>query len=464
MVSDADAVIVGGGLAGLACAVALADHGMCPVVLERAPRLGGRAHSVMDEATGDVIDIGPHLVHSEYRNVPAFLERLGTREAFTWQPDRLITLGTPSGPFALGHRDLPPPLSLLPDFSGAPGLDARDFLSNGAATWRALRFDEDDIDMLDAVSAHEFLAGEGVSAQMIDWFWRFEAMAILNVPLERCSAAALLRVHHWLLGYRKLHFGFPARGLGELFADPARRRIEERGGRVLLDCAIDRIETISNAHVAHSVDGRRFAARACVIAVPAQDLAQLRPELADCAAFEPSPYVSVYLWLDRKLGDDKFWALLWSPERLNYDFYDLSNIRPGAAGDASLIASNIIYSHRAHGMSDAEIVAATLRELAEFAPAAREARVRHAAIPRIPMAIACPAPGTEGKRPRTHTAVPGMYLAGDWTRTHLPSSMESAVRSGFLAAEAVLAQAGRDVRLAIDPPDVDGLAAVIRAA
>ena len=464
MVYDADAVIVGGGLAGLACAVALADHGMRPIVLERAPRAGGRAHSVTHAATGDVIDIGPHLVHSEYRNVPAFLDRLGVRDAFAWQPDELITLGTPSGPFTLGHRGLPPPLSLLPDFSSAPGLDVRDFLSNSAATWQALRFDEDALDEMDAMSAHEFLVEKGVSREMMDWFWRFEAMAILNVPLERCSAAALLRVHHWLMGYRNLHFGFPARGLGELFADPALRHIAGRGGRVVLDCEVARIETMNNAHVAHCVDGRRFGARACVVALPPQDLAPLRPELADCAAFEPSPYVSVYLWLDRKLGDHKFWALLWTPQRLNYDFYDLSNIRTGDAARDSLIASNIIYSHRADAMSDAAIVAATLRELAEFAPQAREAKVRHAEIHRIPMAIACPTPGTERKRPGTRTSVPGLHLAGDWTRTHLPSSMESAVRSGYLAAEAVLADAGRQVRLAIEPPDVDGLAAAIRAA
>ena len=463
MVYDADALIVGGGLAGLACAVALAEKGVKPLVLERSVRLGGRAHSVTHEATGDVIDIGPHLVHSEYRNFPAFLARLGTDGAITWQPEKVITLVTGGGTLEIAHKPLPPPLSLMPDFGRTPGLDARDFLSGKAAMWRALRFEEDDVDALDTVNAYDYLRGKGMSPRMIDVFWRFEAMALMNVPLERCSAAALLRVHSWIMRYRDLHFGFPAKGLGELFTEPARRRIEAMGGRVLVDADVARIETGDNAHVCHLVDGRRFTAPFCIAAVPPQDLARLRPEFGECAAFEPSPYISVYLWLDRKLGTERFWALLWAPERLNYDFYDLANIRPGWEARPSVIASNIIYSHRAAHLDDDAIVAATLRELAEFTPLAREAQVRHAAIHRIPMAIVCPTPGVERARLPARTAVERLFLAGDWTRTHLPSSMESAVYSGFRAAEAVLAGMGRGADIALAPRAADGIAAMLRA-
>src|SRR5438552_2417554 len=81
-----------------------------------------------------------------------------------------------------------------------------------AALWRALRFDEEDVDALDALSAYDFLRAKGVSRRIMDRFWRFESMTLMNVPLERCSAAALLRVHGWLMRYRGLHFGFPAAG------------------------------------------------------------------------------------------------------------------------------------------------------------------------------------------------------------------------------------------------------------
>ncbi len=436
-----DAIVIGGGLAGLACAVALADRGIKVTLLERQAGLGGRAASWTHAPTGDRVDIGPHVLLNEYRNFLALLERLGTREQITWQPRKLITLVTGEGPHALRHRPLPPPLSLVPDLLRAPGLGLGDFWSNNRATWAALTFREEQVPELDAVSGLEFLRALGASERMIDWFWRFESMAVMNAPLERVSAAALMRVHAMLIGHRGIHFGFPAVGLGDLFAEQARRAIEACGGRVVRARALS-VETAEGTHRV-VCEGRRFAARCCVIALPPRELGEIRPGLAEVDAFEPSPYVSTYLWFDRRITDERFWALLWTPTRLNYDFYDLANIRPAWRGRPSVIACNFIYSHRANGATDEALVEAALREIAEFAPAVRQARLLHADVHRIPMAICLPAAGTERRRPPTRTAVPGLYLAGDWTRTGYPSSMEGAVFSGHRAAEAVLACLGR---------------------
>lgn len=452
--SQADVVIVGAGLAGLACAVALVDSGLSPMVLERSAELGGRARSWTHLPSGDTVDIGPHVVHSEYDNFLALLERLGTRDPIVWQREKLITIATQPTTVLRHRRWLTPPLGLLPDLARAPGLDFRDLRSNNRPTWRALKFGEEDVPELDRIAALDYLRAARVTERMIDWFWRFACMAVMNVPLEECSSAALLRVHAQLIGRRGIHFGFPAAGLSELYVPQAERLLGER--------IVRNTEAVGIAPgIVHLRDGRRIRARYCVCAVPPPELATLAPGMAE--NFEPSPYISSYLWFDRKLTSERFWALLWSPERLNYDFYDLSNIRRGWQARPSVIASNIIYSHRAAGMSDAAIVAATLQEIAEFAPAARDARLLHADVHRIPMAIACPRPGTEMKRPATATAMPRVFLAGDWTRTRLPSSMESAVRSGFLAAEAVLADLGRPRPFAQAPRPTDGLAGVVRS-
>ena len=432
------------------------------MVLEAAAELGGRARSWVHAPTGDVVDIGPHILHSEYANFLAFLERLGTRALVTWQPKKLITLAS-QPPTVLRHRPLPPPLSLMPDLARAPDLGFGDLWSNNGPTWRAMKFGEEDVPELDRIAAFDYLKAEGVSTPMIDWFWRFAAMAVMNVPLEECSTAALLRVHAQLIGRRGIHFGFPAAGLSKLYVAQAVQAIGAGGGEVLRGAHARTLTQRDGLHVVVLQDGREVVARHCVCALPPQELEALAPGLAETRAFQPSPYISTYLWLDRKITDERFWALLWKPDRLNTDFYDLARIRPGWEGRPSVIASNIIYSHRAAHMDDAAIVQATLREAAEFAREAGNARVVHADVHRIPMAIACPKPGTEEKRPATQTRVPGLLLAGDWTRTRLPSSMESAVRSGYLAAEAVLADVGRPRLLAHAPKPTDGLAGAVRA-
>jgi 15-cis-phytoene desaturase len=115
-----------------------------------------------------------------------------------------------------------------------------------------------------------------------------------------------------------------------------------------------------------------------------------------------------------------------------------------------LIASNIIYSYRATHLTDDQIIEGIFNELAEFLPHVRDAQLTHAKINRIPVGIYCPFPGIDAYRPSTRTPIDRFFLAGDWTQTSLPFSMESAVRSGALAAEAVLSDEGQSANLAVE--------------
>lgn len=466
----ADVIVVGGGLAGLSCAVALADRGRKVLVLERDAQLGGRARSWIDETTGDTVDIGPHVFHSEYANMLAFLGRLGTRELITWQPRKVLTVVGKAGTFALRHVPLlPPPLSLMPSLLFAPGPTLAQHLSAAKTIWRGMQFGEDDVPELDRMNAQDFLRSQGMDQRMIDWWWRFAAMVVTNVPIERCSAAAILRIHAHLSGHRGLHFGFGAVGLGELYAPQAVHVIERAGGRVRTRCAVRAIAGSEKAEGVVLEDGTVLRAPHIVLALPPPALAPLLPDawrhhrpFDALDAFEPSPYLSCYLWFDRKVMHERFISFTWSPDRLNYDFYDLAQIRRGWQGRPSVIASNIIYSHHAHGLSDEDVVRATVRELSAHAPEAASARLLHARVHRIPMAIPCPLPGTEVRRPLPRTFVPGLLLAGDWLRTQLPCCMEGAVRGGWMAAEEVLADSGRREAIAMPPRSCDGVAGLVR--
>jgi 15-cis-phytoene desaturase len=466
-----DVLIIGGGIAGLACGVGLSGSGLRVTVVEQSAELGGRARSWVDRETGDVIDIGPHILLSEYRNMLRLLEILGTRDRITWREDRFITLFEPPHAVPIRMGRLPAPLHFVRSILATPTISVSDANSNARTTWTAMRLTEDDVQRLDGIAADDFLRSQGVTRRFRDWFWASTAMSIMNVPLERCSTGALLRFYQILLGHNDLRMGFPAVGLSELYVPQAVRRIESDGGRVLLKSGVKRLTGADGlVHGAILADGTPLHARWIVSAVPPHSLREMLPfdwserdsEFGDLGAFEPSPYVSTYLWFDRKLTREPSWARVWSPKRLNYDSYDLSNIRIGWETRPSVIASNIIYSHGAQAMSDEAIVETTVREIAEYLPEAARARVLHARVHRIPMAIHCPYPGTERRRPPTRSALAGLFLAGDWTRTGFPACMESAVRSGSLAAEQVLEDAGRPRRVALELNGPEGITGLVQ--
>ena len=468
---NADVAIIGGGLAGIACALALENTGLSIALLERSDVLGGRARSWRDNATGDVIDIGPHILLSEYHNMLDLLEMLGTREDVHWEKERFITLLDDHRHVSMKLHRLPAPLHLLPSLLKVSKLSVRDKLSNTKVTWLALRASEQELLRLDSMNGLELLERCGVSARFRDWFWKTAALALLNLPLRECSAAALVRMYGQLIGVSAYRSGMPRRPLGELFVPKAQQRLTANGARIDFNAQVESIHA-NRGRLQHLQlsDGRRVVPQVCVAAIPPQDLHRMirSSGIADIAwarnltRFDPCPYISTYLWLDRKVTDERFWSRVQSAGDLNSDFYDLSNIRVDIGSSRSLIASNSIYTTH-ESLSDEEIIERTRRELIDFTPRAGEARVQHAAVHRIDMAIPCPRPGTETARPTTRTPLNGLLIAGDWTRTHLPSCMESAVYSGRIAAEEVAAALGRPaLTVALPRPDADASVRFLR--
>jgi 15-cis-phytoene desaturase len=457
-----DALIIGGGIAGLTCAVALRNEGLSVTVLEASPSLGGRAASWVDRTTQDTIDIGPHILLTEYPNFLRLLDTLGTREDVVWQEPGLflhLVDGEKSYPYRVASN-WPTPLHFMPSLFGDEHISWLDTLSAAPVTAWALRATEEELRALDEESALPFLKRMGVRAHHVERYWALAAMSIMNVPIELCSAAALMRLHRRLMGNNQFRVGFAREGLGSLYTEQARRLI----GDVRTHTKVRSVE--DGAVVLE--DGKRLTTSHVVSAVPPHELRRLLPteRLSDprfqkLVRFQPCPYVSVYLWFDKKLTDLQFWARSFSPNDFNLDFYDLTNINPKWSERPSLTASNIIYSHRAHALSDEEVVRETVRELSEFLPEARRARVTHSVVNRIPMAVHCPYPGTDRARPPTVAVDDNLVLAGDWVDTGLPSSMESAARSGWLAAEAVMRARGVERELAVAHQELAGLAGFI---
>ncbi len=435
-----DTVIAGGGLAGITAAVALANAGQRVALLESSSILGGRASSTIDATTGDAIAIGPHVLFSEYVNLLKLLRLLGTESKIVWDDERFTTEVKGTHEMVMRMSRLPAPFHFVPSLFRDRTLRNADWLSNAGITLYALSLREDDLLRLDRYRGIDVVRRFRVREAYIDRFWRYLALAIVNVPLEECSAGALLRTYRRLIGKRGYRIGFPDGGLGDLFAPAALRFLRERGSVVMTNA---RVVSTDGPFVLAS--GERFEGASYVIALPPP-------------ALEPVPYVSVYLWFDRKLTQRRFWSRVYAEGDLNLDFYDFSNI--GSRGGTSLIGSNIIGAARIGTLTDEEIVRRTLEELAEYLPHVRDARLVHSVVRRIPMAIHAAVPGSESARPRDVEVRRGVVVAGDWTQTGLPPSMESACFSGFRAAEVILGR--RD--LAVRHRELDWLPALWSAA
>ncbi|HYP26627.1 MAG TPA: FAD-dependent oxidoreductase [Blastocatellia bacterium] len=466
-----DVAVIGGGLAGLTCGIGLRNSGLKVIMLERNEMLGGRARGWIDTETGDPVDIGPHIFLSEYPNTLKLLDILGTRENIAWQTDQFITMVKGRHRIKIKMAPLPPPFHFVPSVFADSTIPHRDKLSNLSVTWRAMQIDEEEVLQLDAINAYDFLRNAGVSEQYINTFWAFVSMSIMNVPVDQCSAGALMRFYRHLIGHNKYYIGFPKSGLDNIFAVRAREVLEASGVQFLMNTtASGFVADMNSITRLETTAGLGIEAKMYVSTLAPQDLRQIaRSEwldrhsvFANLESFLPCPYISSYIWFDRKLTREQFWARAYSPVDLNCDFYDLTNINHGLRDRPSIIASNIIYSHRANNLSDVEIISATVRELEEFLPEVSTAKVLHKVVNRIPMAIHCPHPGTERKRPETHTPLDNLFLAGDWTQTCIPPSMESAVRSGWLAAERVLERAGNPQNLAVQVKETEGIAGLVR--
>lgn len=466
-----DVVVVGGGIAGLTAAAALAREGLDCVVIESEPILGGRARSWIDEKTGDPVHIGPHIFLTHYPNFLKFQDLIGARDTIVWQQDQFLTMVDGADAIEIRDSGYPPPYHFGPSLLDDPQLGIRDLASNWPMVQLALELTEDEVAALDSMNALGFLRTMGVSEPFIERFWTFVCFTILNIPVERASAGAMMRFYRRLIANADLQFGFPDGGLGDTFVPQSEAYLEARGCQILKSTRVTEFLG-SDASVAGALldDGRKVRAKHVVCTLPPMTLRDIaRPAwlkqhqtFKDLVRFSPVPYKCVYLWFDRKLTDRQFWARYWQPNDLNSDFYDYSNIISGWEDRPSFIQSNIIWCHRVDGWTDEEIAMATMDELCEFLPHARNAKLEHWVVNHVPLVICAPYPGIDQIRPGVSTPVGGLTLGGDWIQTGFPSTMESAATSGWMAAEHVLQQHGIKRKLVQPRADIEGIGPLFR--
>ncbi|HEX5475273.1 MAG TPA: hydroxysqualene dehydroxylase HpnE [Vicinamibacterales bacterium] len=437
-----DAVVIGGGVAGLAAACALAEAGARVLVLEARGTLGGRATAFRDRETGELVDNGQHVLLGCYTETFRLLRRIGAEQNVRVQPALEVPFLDVAGRRSvLRCPSWPSPFHLLAGVMGWRALTWSDRLRVLALAPALLKMQRGAEVATDAETVAAWLARHGQRGRIREWLWEPLAVAALNQSPEEAAARPFTRVLARMFGGApgSASLALPTVPLHEMYATPARRFLEARGGEVRLH-ALARVRVERERVAGVDVRGESIASGTVIASVPWHDIrtlftgkvAPLVRLLASADALASRPIVTVNLWYDRAVMDDPFVGL---PGRATQWVFDKRQAFGERASHLSLVSSD---AGALVSRSTADLVAQAARDVAGAIPGARGATLLRGTAVREKHATFSLAPGQPG-RPPTRTAVAGLWLAGDWIDTGLPGTIESAALSGHRAASGVQA-------------------------
>ncbi len=437
----ASVIVIGGGLAGLAASAALADAGHAVKLLEARPFLGGRATSyeIGNGEEAEFIDNCQHVLLRCCHNLLDFYRRLGVERHITFY--RQFTFIEPGGRRSVLRRGLlPAPAHFAESFVRLKFLNFREKLAVASAM-RAI--DREHLrEDLDSISMQQWLQEKRQPPRAIERFWRQVLVSAINEELDEMAAAHAFQVFRlgFLARSDSYEMGVPAVPLANLYGQDAWQRL----GNVELRSRtpVSRIQIAGNLVRGVMAGNQELHADYYVGALPFERVAAVAPELnLDMSAFSHSPITGIHLWFDRPVTDLPHAALLDRTIQWMFDKHEGRYVQLVVSASRSLTE-----------MPRADVIALALHEFAEFFPAVRDAKLEKAHVVKEIRATFSAKPGLEAHRVAVKTRIPNLFLAGDWTKSGWPATMEGAVRSGYLAAEAVTAAAGAPQRFLI--PDI----------
>lgn len=461
--SGRSVTVVGGGVAGMSAACALAECGLEVHLVERRGYLGGRASSYLHPGVNETIDNCQHVLFGCCTNLVGFYERIGAAGKIHWT--REMTMIEPGGRRSLlgPTRWLPAPLHGLPKLLRAQAFTRADKKALAAA-FRA---------MLRRASAEStetlagWLARHKQTPGAIERFWKLVIASALNAEIETIAvpyAAKVIRELFMNSAYAGA-MGINTVPLSELYAGvPA--LLEKAGGAVHFNSNVERVEWDEETST-WTVETKDGAATSddLVLAVPFEVMGKLAAQMPPAEGVEALlrqieqhthwPICSAHLWFDREITELDHAVLL---DREIHWLFNRGKLKSWRKQEGSYIEIEVSASREFAARSRNEAIELTLRELAEFFPAVAQARLVKAALVKEVRATFGVPPGIDNFRPDAQSSPwPNCVLAGDWTRTGWPSTMESAARSGHLAAEAVCAAMGRPRRFLVEDLKPKGL-------
>jgi squalene-associated FAD-dependent desaturase len=447
---NSDVIVIGGGLAGLSAAVDLVSRGASVLLVEQRQHLGGRTYSFVDETTGDVVDNGQHLLMGCYDATRWLLAKIGSESLASLQPNLHIDFLHPvHGAASLHCPSLPPPFHLLGGLLTLRTLSLADRMRL-LRVGLELRKDPAQVEpVIASLTVHEWLDRLGQSEENKKYLWDIIAIGSLNDDPKEVSALLFYRVlRSAFLGRREnSSLLIPRVGLSELFVEPSVRFIRSRKSEILMGCGVD--ESLLEGQTLKGLrcsDGQIREARAFISAVPWFAAVPLFSYVVGGQRWSPdghlqsSPIITVNLWFDRTVMEEDLLALLDSSVHWVFNKTKIYRLQGSSRQYLSLVISG---AASLVSKSSEQLLEVALEDLRKVLPRAREARVVHSLVLKEKRATFSPRPDVEQHRPSSLTPIENLFLAGDWTNTGYPATIEGAVLSGRKAAEGAAKLLGR---------------------
>lgn len=442
MNKQTDCIIIGGGFAGIATSIALAKRGIVVTLVESRPFLGGRTRSFLDRDTGDTIDNGQHLMLGCYHNALDVLRTLGTDSLLKSQKSMSVDFFDADGSKHIFKTSLlPGKLGVALGIAKLTGLSPADKFS----ALRLAALIHLKIVRAEGKTALEFLTYYGQTPQIIKRFWTPIILATLNLEPEIAAASLLVEI------LRRAFFSdaesssllLPTAGLSELLA-PFSAWLEKHGGRIISGVSVEKILVENEKFAGVLLDtGEEILTCYGISAIPPRALLRILPDSVQkhfptLSLFESSPIISLYLWFDKPFFKGDFAAMLDTTTQWIFNRRIIANAPDEVKKQLpEHLALTISAGSSIANESGESLTNACFKELKRAFPAAREAKLLSWKVIKEKTATFKATLAIESKRPNAKTAIEGFFLAGDWTNTKLPATIEGAAQSGFEAAKLV---------------------------
>lgn len=474
--SQSEVVIIGGGLAGLACAVTLADREIPVSLYESRPRLGGRASSFADKQSEQLIDNCQHVSMGCCFEFNRFCETVGIDDFFQ-RASELYFVGPDSkdrqfkvNRFAASPL-LPAPLHLLPAFGGLSYLSwsEKTELAKGLKQLARAKIDLDN-----EPTIADWLIEHGQSPTVINRFWNVVLVSALSENLDRISLshARKVFVDGFLRARDSWQVLIPTVPLEHLYGTVIQDYLKQRGTKISLQTGVENIRIDGQQVTGVQLrDGSEINCQRVVLAVPHQRVFDLLPaefpgreNLTSIQQLESAPITSVHLWFGREITSLPHAVFV---DTLSQWMFNRSRLMQNSSAESGyyyqivISASHDLTGSARQGRTQSEIIGEVVRELAMIWPEVNSAELLHSRMVTEHQAVFSVKPGVEQLRPSQRTEVEGLYLAGDWTSTGWPATMEGAVRSGIQAAEFILADLDRPETILLPPAQSSFLSKIL---